>query len=316
MDKDALASFPSPAWLSSQARYLPQSMLLEGSSDGLMAAWSDALVAVWLCQEQVDLYCGHCPSCRCLQAGYHPDYFDLVALGKTLGIERIREAVDFLSLAPQMSTVRVVRIVAAEQMSVAAANALLKILEEPPEHSRILLLSAIPSRLLPTIRSRCMRLPNSPLQEQVVRDYLQAHGVLPEDVSALLEGFGDRIDAALAAVHSGTWQELQSCREMLLTEDLPSQKIWQLLQDWGKEDERIWLLRLLFLSLYREIFRIALGINEKNPKPMLQRKAQSQSLEILWQEYAAWLALARDLRQNLQGLMRLESLLWVWFTRE
>lgn len=77
---------------------------------------------------------------------------------REISVEQAREIAQFLSLTPGESAWRVVIIDAVDQLNVAGANAILKILEEPPKQSVILLISHNPGRLLPTIRSRCRAL--------------------------------------------------------------------------------------------------------------------------------------------------------------
>lgn len=103
-------------------------------------------------------------------AGTHPDYVELARLEKDSGelarnisVDQIRGLGRLLSTAPSVSRRRIVLIDAADDMERGAANALLKNLEEPPRDVLFLLVSHAPSRLLPTIRSRCRMLRLAPL---------------------------------------------------------------------------------------------------------------------------------------------------------
>jgi DNA polymerase-3 subunit delta' len=91
-------------------------------------------------------------------------------------IEDVRKVTDFLRLTPAEAGWRVVVVDGAEDLNRNAANALLKVLEEPPARAILLLTCAAPGRLLPTIRSRCRRLRLSPLpdtaMETLLADYL------------------------------------------------------------------------------------------------------------------------------------------------
>lgn len=80
-------------------------------------------------------------------------------------VEAVRRVPDFLALTPAEGGWRVVVVDGAEEMNPSAANALLKVLEEPPPRALILLVSSAPGRLLPTIRSRCRRLRLAPLDD-------------------------------------------------------------------------------------------------------------------------------------------------------
>lgn len=90
-----------------------------------------------------------------------------------IGVEQIRGISRFLALTPAESAWRVVLIDEADSMNGAAANALLKGLEEPPAHSVLLLVSHRPARLLPTIRSRCRHLPLGLLGEEDFRTVIE-----------------------------------------------------------------------------------------------------------------------------------------------
>lgn len=83
-----------------------------------------------------------------------------------------RAATGFLHLTPAEGGWRVVVVDSADELNVTAANALLKIVEEPPERALILMVSHAPSRLLPTIRSRCRKLALQPLDETLVLEIL------------------------------------------------------------------------------------------------------------------------------------------------
>jgi len=103
------------------------------------------------------------PVFRRVVSGGHPDL--LVLEGDDIKIDAARKVLEFLALTPAEGGWRVVIIDCAEAMNRNAANALLKILEEPPPQSVIILISHNPGVLLPTIRSRCRMLRVSPLNE-------------------------------------------------------------------------------------------------------------------------------------------------------
>ena len=89
-------------------------------------------------------------------------------------VEKVREINAFMSLTPAEGGWRVVVVDGAEELNQASANALLKILEEPPPRAVLLLVCAAPGRLLPTIRSRCRRLRLTPLADAPM-DQLLSH---------------------------------------------------------------------------------------------------------------------------------------------
>lgn len=109
-------------------------------------------------------------------------------------VEGARDIADFLRLTPAEGGWRVVLVDGAEHLNRNAANALLKVLEEPPARAVLLLTCAAPGRLLPTLRSRCRRLPLRPLAEADMHQGLAR--LLPERDGA------ER--ASLAAIAAGS----------------------------------------------------------------------------------------------------------------
>lgn len=98
--------------------------------------------------------------------------------GKIQGVipvEEVRRASDFFALRASQGGWRVCIVDSADDMNISAANALLKILEEPPQRCLFILISHSPGRLLPTIRSRCRKLFISPLNETEVSQIVAAH---------------------------------------------------------------------------------------------------------------------------------------------
>src|SRR5215216_727506 len=87
-------------------------------------------------------------------------------------VDDTREIAAFMRLTAAEGGWRVVVVDGADEMNRSAANALLKILEEPPRHALLLLVAHSPGRLLPTIRSRCRRFPMPPLPEATVAELL------------------------------------------------------------------------------------------------------------------------------------------------
>ncbi len=133
--------------------------------------------------------CGDCSPCQRIERGVHPDvlWVRLLADDRTgrpkteIGIDQIREVTSLASLPPYEGSYRLFIIDGAEHLSVEAANALLKTLEEPPPQVVLLLLSAAEGALLPTITSRCQRLELRPLPEAEVVRFLEAGGLGPEE---------------------------------------------------------------------------------------------------------------------------------------
>ena len=123
---------------------------------------------------------------RLVTAGSHPDFRLLervenksgTALARNISVDQVRSLGELFGVTPALSPWRAVVIDAVDDLEPSAANALLKILEEPPPNSLFLLVSHVPGRLLPTIRSRCRRLQFQPLDDDVMTSVLERE--LPE----------------------------------------------------------------------------------------------------------------------------------------
>ena len=102
--------------------------------------------------------CGSCPSCRKIATGGHPDVHLMAAEGNEIKIDQVREAQADLALRPFEGNKKVLIVDGAEALNAASANAFLKTLEEPPGDALIVLITAMPQSLLPTIRSRCQEI--------------------------------------------------------------------------------------------------------------------------------------------------------------
>jgi DNA polymerase-3 subunit delta' len=134
--------------------------LLHGPAGIGKRALAERLLALLLCQQaNAGQPCGHCKSCRLLQAGSHPDAFVLEPeeWDRPIKVDQVRSLVDFVVQTAQLGGRKVVLLEPAEAMNLNAANALLKSLEEPSGDTVLLLISHQPSRLLPTIKSRCVQ---------------------------------------------------------------------------------------------------------------------------------------------------------------
>lgn len=107
--------------------------------------------------------CGLCRSCKKILSGNHPDIVIITPIGPTIKIAQIRDVLKILSLKPYEARVRVVVILKSHTMNPAASNALLKVLEEPPDNSILILTTPNASDLLSTIVSRCRNIRFNPL---------------------------------------------------------------------------------------------------------------------------------------------------------
>ena len=168
--------------------------------------------------------CGACPSCGYVGQGTHPDlqliepvtYDDEgnATAVDTIGVERVRELIAFSQLSPHRQRAKVGLIAPAEAMNAAAANALLKTLEEPPPGTFLLLVSHQPARLPPTIVSRCLRLPAAEPDRSAAAAWLAHNGIGKADPALVLAQAGGAPLFALALADA----DIQRERDHLLAQ--------------------------------------------------------------------------------------------------
>lgn len=160
-----------------ETQKIPQAILLHGAEGLAKSQLIKAMLAfLWCTAPGAEVACGVCRHCRgWAEEGIHPDCFWLKpeAAGKAIKIDQVREACGWLQLSPLNTKEKVLVIESAEQLNIAASNALLKTLEEPQDTSVIILISARPEHLLPTLRSRCYALALPLPDEAFLRAWLE-----------------------------------------------------------------------------------------------------------------------------------------------
>ena len=130
-----------------------------------------------------------CLSCIKWKSNNHPDFFEIEPENKVIKIEQIRQMQERISEKPITSKRKVYIINDSELMTKEAQNCLLKTLEEPPEYITIILISSNESKLLNTIKSRCMKISFEVIEEQIIEAYLK--NKLQMDISSELIKFSE-----------------------------------------------------------------------------------------------------------------------------
>lgn len=164
-------------------------------------------------QPFVDGACGYCKSCLLVDAGHHPDLLALHS-DSSIGVDAVRELSQFMQGTPQQGGARVVLLPHAHKMTEAAANALLKTLEEPGRDSFLLLQTAHEQQLLPTILSRCQRWLIAPVNDQAALHWLaeQCRKPVPAYLLAYCAGAPLR---ALQLLESGQSEQIDQVLQLL-----------------------------------------------------------------------------------------------------
>lgn len=174
----------------------PNAWLFTGKGNTGKTAFARFVAQALLCESPKEDHrpCGACASCHLFLQGTHPDFYELTpeipedgAVGRKLlqiKIDAVRDIVDNIYLTAVRGGLRVVLVHPAESMNVQAANGLLKVLEEPPQHVVFLLVTNARDKLLPTIKSRCRQMVLPAPSHTDALAYLQEKGI--ENAASLL----------------------------------------------------------------------------------------------------------------------------------
>ena len=126
--------------------------------------------------------CGNCISCKTFSAGSNPDYTEISADG-AIKIESIRELAYKMSLKPYAGKFKICVIDDSHNLTVEAANSLLKILEEPKDHTIMLLVTDNPHKLLPTISSRAQKINFGQVEDAEFTEWLKQNNLSETDLT-------------------------------------------------------------------------------------------------------------------------------------
>ncbi|MGI2169823.1 DNA polymerase III subunit delta' [Shewanella sp. MF05960] len=266
---------------------------------------ANACAQTVLCQQLTPVgACGQCKSCLLLHSGTHPDLHIIEPDGNQIKVDQIRQLCQALTQTAQQGGARVAVITHAERLNIAAANALLKTLEEPGEGVVLILQTNRKSQLLPTITSRCQTLAFISPQKADIQQWLAEQDLLPAPNSQ-------------GKIHDVTWCINVVGGPLSLASSLRSKHYQQLLayrQDWAQslktghlchsllslsEQQIVDALNVLYLYLRQYVLK-------SNSKVQLQTQvSDSQQLNPLVQ--AKLLELAGRIMQMCQKLETMPS---------
>ena len=169
------------------ASRLPHALLVHGPVGVGKEHFAGAVAAALLCSGRGDRLeaCGNCPDCALSRAGSHPDlhWIRPEEDRRTISVDQVRDVTEQLAMTSMRRGYRVAILSPANSMTRNAQNALLKTLEEPAARTLLVLVTARPSGLLPTLRSRCQRIEVSRPDETSALEWLARElpgGVQPE----------------------------------------------------------------------------------------------------------------------------------------
>jgi len=201
---------------------MPHALLLHGA-DGLgKERFAATLAAALLCGRPAsDLApCGECADCLLSRAGSHPDLHWLRRPEdrKSIGVDAVRDACEQLGMTSLRGGHRVAIVVPADLMTTSAQNAFLKTLEEPAPRTLLVLVTARPSRLAATLRSRCQRIEIARPAEADGLDWLRVElGFEPPRDLLTLAGGAPLRAVELASHYAALEEQMSGLLENLLS---------------------------------------------------------------------------------------------------
>ncbi|MBS3808920.1 MAG: DNA polymerase III subunit delta' [Desulfobacterales bacterium] len=155
--------------------------------------------------EQSPAACGKCRSCRKIRSGTHPEVHVIKPSGANIRIDQVRSLYQSIALKPDEASKRFVIIADAHLMNREAGNALLKVLEEPPEATFFILTAPDTQDLLPTIVSRCRHIRFNPIPQKDLEKYLADHCALETDHAMIIASLARGSLARAIEMSSEDW---------------------------------------------------------------------------------------------------------------
>ncbi len=184
---------------------VPNSLIFSGPEGVGKRRLAVILAQALNCEREEVEPCGECLACRKIADRKYPDVWEVEPDGQSVKIEQMQAVREAAYVRPLEARRRVFIVSQADKMTADAANCLLKILEEPPSYSHIILVTSMVHLILPTIRSRCQVLSFSPIGREEIKKALLEKG-RPEDqagvISLLVNG---NLEAALET----DWDKVQ-----------------------------------------------------------------------------------------------------------
>ena len=281
---------------------LSHGLLLQGPAGVGKERFASALAAALFCTGRAERLeaCGECAECRLSKAGTHPDlhWLRIPDDKKSIGVDQVREVCEQLSMTSMRRGYRVAVIAPAEKMTPSAQNALLKTLEEPSPRTVLVLVTARPSALLPTLRSRCQRIEVArPGNSLALRWLTEMLGAVPPPRLLAVAGGSPLKALALAPHFAGLEEQMAGLLEAFLDRRIEVTRAANDMQGAGLPTRLDWLEAWLVAAV-----QVATGVASENPLTIragspLQRAAAELNITAAFQV----LDRLREARRLLEG---------------
>ena len=281
---------------------LSHGLLLQGPAGVGKERFASALAAALFCTgrgERLEA-CGECAECQLSRAGTHPDihWLRIPEDKKSIGVDQVREVCEQLAMTSMRRGYRIAVIAPAEKMTASAQNALLKTLEEPSPRTVLVLVTARPSALLATLRSRCQRIEVARPENAMALRWLTATlGSAPPPRLLAVAGGSPLKALALAPHFAGLEEQMAGLLEAFLDRRIEVTRAAADMQGAGLPTRLDWLEAWLVAAV-----QAATGVANENPLTfrtgsLLQRAAAELNITAAFQV----LDRLREARRLLEG---------------
>ena len=260
--------------------------------------------------------CAECPSCRKVATGNHPDVIVLKPRGASIKIDQVRSLRKHLRFAPLEGRRRIIIINDGQTMRAEASNALLKILEEPPNNTHIIVTAPETTDLLPTIVSRCQHLAFRPIAPAEIASVLVARQGLDRDTALTLSLLaGGSLGRALAADAEQwiTWrQDLLKRVHSISDSTKPTAALFDFAQSLARDKDRLEDALGLIIMWFRDALMCKFAPEKVLNRDFLkeiQTLSEELSVDELLQKMAAAFATQTAILRNVNARLALDVMM-------
>ena len=312
-DADAIALLDR----SIQQGRLAHAWLLSGPQGVGGMALAREFAKALLCDNEQGRPCAECRQCRRVESGHHADVLTISPAGAagSIGIEAARDLQAAANLQPYEAAGRVIIIDNADTLTREAANALLKVLEEPHPNVTLILVTANDEAILDTIRSRCQIVPLRPIPFDRVAEALRENGADEADATRLAKLSGGRLEYALSLLtdaapldaRPAALDEIVAVRAEPVADRL--KRAGKMAEDFYADRQHLLERLEAWASIWRDALLIAAGV----PEELTDSEDADRVREIAVDLPQAQSALnetqftIQSLRQNANARLTLES---------
>ena len=259
--------------------------------------------------------CGVCRSCGKIRSGNHPDVIHIKPSGQFIRIFQIRELLDTLSLKPYEAVMRVVVLSDAHTMNPEAANALLKMLEEPPDQTVFILTTEQLVDLLPTVVSRCQKIRFKPVSRENLKRLLTEEHSLATDAAQVVAAMANGSHTKAVQMVQSDWMNKRNwlIEEMESLISKPMNTPMMLAEKLSNEKATLMDSLDIMMSWLRDVL-----IYKFNPQKILntdlqdriQSASERYSADVLLLKIKHILQTQRDIRANANLRLALDTLIY------